>query len=64
MASGFFSQSVARASDAKKKALIGARDRAAAQRKGCRSDSCVADAYVRQIRETSAIMEGRTGPPK
>jgi hypothetical protein len=42
--------------------LIGARNRSAARRKACRSDSCVADALVRQIRETSAIMESPGGP--
>ena len=64
MAAGFFTQSMANASDAKKELLLGARNRSAAKRKACRSDSCVADALVRQIRETSAIMEGPAGPPK
>jgi hypothetical protein len=62
MSSGFFSQSMVHATDAKKALLLAARDRSAAQRKGCRSDTCVADAYLRYIRETSAIMEGRPGP--
>ena len=64
MAAGFLTQSMANATDAKKDLLIGARNRAAAKRKACRSDSCVADALVRQIRETSAIMESPGGPPK
>ena len=64
MAGGFFTQSMTHATDAKKELLLGARNRSAAKRKACRSDACLADAYVRQIRETSAIMEGRTGPPK
>jgi hypothetical protein len=57
MSTGFFSQSMANASDDKKKLLLAARDRSEAQRKACRSDSCVADSLVRQIRETGAIME-------
>jgi hypothetical protein len=64
MSSGFYVQSMANAGAAKKELLVSARDRFAAQRKKCRSDTCVADAYVRQIRETSAIMEIPTGPPK
>lgn len=64
MASDFFGQSMAYAGAVKKGLLVSARDRSAAKRKACRSDSCVADAYVRQIRETSAIMEGRAGTPK
>jgi hypothetical protein len=62
MSSGFFTQSMANATDQKRALLVAARDRSAAQRKVCRTDSCVADAYVRQIRETSAIMEGKTAP--
>jgi hypothetical protein len=62
MSDSFLSQSMVHATDAKKQLLLAARDRSAAQRKTCRSDSCVADAYVREIRETSAIMEGRAGP--
>lgn len=62
MSTGFFSQSMTHASDAKKQLLLASRDRSMAKRKLCRSDSCVADAFVRQIRETSAIMEGKAGP--
>ena len=62
MSDSFLSQSIVHATDAKKQLLLAARDRLAAQRKACRSDSCVADALVRQIRETSAIVEGRAGP--
>ncbi|HKC03927.1 MAG TPA: J domain-containing protein [Sphingomicrobium sp.] len=63
MAANLFTQSMAHATGATQELLLGARNRSAAQRKACGSDSCVADAYVRQIRETSAIMDGRTGPP-
>jgi len=62
MSDSFLSQSIVHATDAKKQLLLAARDRSAAQRKACRTDSCVADAFVREIRETSAIMEGRAGP--
>lgn len=64
MSAGFFSQSMAHADAGKKQLLLASHDRSAAKRKACRSDSCVADAYVRQIRETSAIMESKAGPPK
>jgi hypothetical protein len=63
MSYGFFSQSMAHANAAKKQLLVAARDRSAAERKACRSDSCVADAYLRQIRQTSTIMESPS-PPK
>ena len=62
MSAGFFSQSMDHADDAKKQLLLASRDRSAAKRRLCRSESCVADALVRQIRETSAIMEGKAGP--
>jgi hypothetical protein len=63
MAAGFFTQSMANADPARKDLLLGARNRSAAARSACRSDSCVTEAYLRQIRETSAIMEGRAMPP-
>jgi hypothetical protein len=63
MAAGFFTQSMANADPARKDLLLSARNRSAATRSACRSDSCVTDAYLRQIRETSAIMEGRATPP-
>lgn len=62
MSAGFFSQSMVHASTTKKTLLLAARDRSTAQRKACRSDTCIADAYVRYIRETSTIMESRGGP--
>ncbi|HEX6661806.1 MAG TPA: DnaJ domain-containing protein [Sphingomicrobium sp.] len=64
MSSGFFSQSMTHADNSKKTLLVALRDRSEAERKACRSDSCVADAYVRQIRATSAIMESKPGPAK
>lgn len=62
MATGFFSQSMVHANSAKQEALLGARNRSAALRRACRSDSCLTDAYLRQMREISAIMEGRPAP--
>jgi hypothetical protein len=62
MAAGFFTQSMANADPARKDLLLSARNRSAAARNACRSESCVTDAYLRQIRETSAIMEGRATP--
>jgi hypothetical protein len=62
MATGFFSQSMVHANSARQEALLGARNRSAALRKACRSDSCLTDAYLRQMREISAIMEGRAAP--
>jgi len=59
MARNYFTQSLIYAPD-KTAQLQAAQDRSEAQRKACRSDSCVADAYVRQIRETSAIMEPKS----
>lgn len=64
LSASFFSQSMVHASDDKKQLLLAARDRSAAKRKACRSDSCVADAYLRQIRQTSAIMERPLETPK
>ena len=62
MAAGFFSQSMAHADAAKKELLMSSHSRSAATRSACRSDSCVSDAYLRQMREISAIMEGRSVP--
>ncbi len=64
VSSGFFTQSMVHADDSKKTLLLAARDRSEAERKACRSDSCVANAYLRQIRTTSAIMESKAGPAK
>jgi uncharacterized protein len=59
MAAGFFSQSMAHADAAKKQLLLTSHTRSAATRSACHSDSCLSDAYLRQMREMSAIMEGR-----
>lgn len=62
MAAGFFSQSMAHADAAKKQLLLTSHTRSATARKACHSDSCVTQAYLRQMREISAIMEGRPVP--
>jgi uncharacterized protein len=62
MSAGFFRQSMANANPAKKELLLNARGRLVALRKACRSDSCLADTYVRQMREISTIMESRPTP--
>jgi hypothetical protein len=59
LAAGFFSQSMAHADAAKKELLMSSHTRSAATRSACHSDSCVSDAYLRQMREISAIMQGR-----
>ncbi len=64
LSSGFFSQSMVHATAAKKEQLLSMRDRLAAERGACRSEACVAGTYVRQMRETSAIMEGRAETAK
>jgi hypothetical protein len=56
-AAGFFSQSMARADAAKRQLLLSSHTRSAEMRVACHSDSCVSDAYLRQIREISAIMK-------
>jgi hypothetical protein len=62
LARGFFSQSMVHAPEAKQQMLISSRDRATATRTACHSEACVSDAYLRQMREISAIMEGRSVP--
>lgn len=61
MAASFLRQSMAHADNYKQQLLLSSRNRSATSRNLCRSDDCLSDAYLRQIRETSAIMEGR--PP-
>jgi len=64
MSAGFFNQSMTNASADKKQLLLAARERSEAKRKACRTDSCVADALVTQIRETGQIMEEPARPRK
>ena len=60
IAIGFLKQSLEHADAHKQELLLSARNRADTTRAACRSDDCVTDAYLRQIRETTAIVEGRT----
>jgi hypothetical protein len=53
-------QSLAHAHASKQQLLLSARNRSTTSRNPCRSDACVTDVYLRQLRETRAIMEGRT----
>lgn len=64
ISSGFYDQSLQNADTAKKQQLLNVRVRETYQRASCRSDSCVADSYLRQIREVGAIMENRASPSK
>jgi hypothetical protein len=50
---------MAHADAEKKELLMSSHTRSAATRSACHSDSCVSDAYLRQMREISAIMQGR-----
>ena len=60
IATGFLRQSLDHADSAKQQLLLSASSRAATLRAACRSDDCVTGTYLRQIRDTSAIMEGRS----
>jgi hypothetical protein len=60
IATGFLRQSLEHADSAKQQLLLSASSRAATSRAACRSDDCVTGTYLRQIRDTSAIMEGRS----
>jgi hypothetical protein len=59
LATGFFNQSMQHADWSRQQLLLSARTRSATLRTLCHSDDCVADAYLRQIRDTTTIMEGR-----
>jgi hypothetical protein len=63
LATGFLKQSLDHADWKKQQLLLSARNRAATSLQICRSDDCVSDAYLRQIRDTSTIMEGRIPTP-
>ncbi len=59
MAAGFLKQSLEHADWSKQQLLLSAQIRSKTSRTLCRSDDCVANVYLRQMRETTAIMEGR-----
>ena len=60
MATAFLKQSMDHADWYKQQLLLSARNRSATSRNLCRSDDCVTEAYLRQIRETTDIMAGHT----
>jgi hypothetical protein len=64
VSSGFYDQSLQNADQTKKELLLSVRVRETYQRAACRSNSCVADSYLRQIREVGAIMQNRASPSK
>lgn len=64
ISSGFYDQSLQNADTAKKNLLLSVRVRETYQRAACRSDTCVADSYLRQIRDVGAIMQNRALPPR
>ena len=63
LAAGFLKQSLEHADWQKQQLLLSARNRSATSRNLCRSDDCVTEAYMRQIRDTTTIMEGRIPNP-
>jgi hypothetical protein len=64
LAAGFLEQSLEHADWKKQQLLLSARNRAVTSRHLCRSDeACVTEAYLRQIRDTTTIMEGRIPNP-
>ena len=63
LAAGFLKQSLEHANWQKQQLLLSARNRSVTSRNLCRSDDCVTEAYMRQIRDTTTIMEGRIPNP-
>jgi uncharacterized protein len=63
IATGFLRQSLAHADPYKQQLLLGAGSRSVASRAACHSDDCITNAYLRQIREITAIVEGRRPNP-
>jgi DnaJ domain len=63
LATSFLKQSLDHADWHKQQLLLSARNRSATSRNMCHSDDCVTDAYLRQIRDTTTIMEGRIPNP-
>jgi len=59
MAASFLKQSLEHADWSKQQLLLSARNRSATSRTLCHSDECVTAAYLRQMRDTTDIMEGR-----
>jgi hypothetical protein len=63
VANGFLEQSLANADWSKQQLLLSARNRASTALGLCRSDDCVTEAYLHQIRDTRTIMEGGIPSP-
>lgn len=63
LASLFLTQSIAHADWQKQQLLLSARNRAAFSRALCHSDPCVIGTYMREMRETTEIMQGRIPQP-
>lgn len=63
IAAGFLNQSLEHADWQKQQLLLSARNRSAFSRALCRSDECVTEAYLHQIRDTMEIMDGRIPTP-
>lgn len=62
-ATSFLKQSMEHADWHKQELLLSARNRSAYSRAMCRSSDCVTETYLRQIRETTEIMQGRIPNP-
>ena len=63
IATGFLKQSIEHSDWHKQQLLLSARNRFATTRTLCRSNDCVTDAYLRQIRDVTEIMQGGTPTP-
>jgi hypothetical protein len=51
-----YAQSLAKADDARRAALLGSRERFQVKRDACRSENCLTTAYINRLREISDIM--------
>ncbi|MFL6726079.1 MAG: DnaJ domain-containing protein [Sphingomicrobium sp.] len=63
LATGLLKQSMEHADFQKQELLLSARNRSAYSRTLCHSSECVTETYLRQIRETTQIMQGRIPSP-
>lgn len=63
LAASFLKQSLEHADFHRKELLLSASNRSAFSRALCHSSDCVTETYLRQIRETTEIMQGRVPTP-
>lgn len=63
LAASFLKQSLEHADFRKQELLLSASNRSALSRTLCHSSDCVTETYLRQIRETTEIMQGRIPTP-